>query len=62
MRMADDMSKRGSQDRNRISLSEEHEVRYWTKALDVSEEQLRELVQKHGNSAQKIREALGKAA
>ena len=27
--MADDLANRGPQDRARISLSEEHEVRYW---------------------------------
>ena len=56
--MADDRTKRGAQDRSRISLSEEYEVRYWTEALGVSRERLEELVRKHGNSAEKIREAL----
>jgi hypothetical protein len=60
--MTDDTKLRGGQDRSRISLNQQHEVRYWTETLGVSEEQLRELVQKHGNSADKIREALGKAA
>lgn len=31
--MADDPSKRGTQDRNRISLSEAYEVRCWTKKI-----------------------------
>jgi len=57
--MPDDKSKRGSQDRNLISLTQEHEVRYWTKALGVSRERLEELVRQHGHSAAKIREALG---
>lgn len=52
--MSDNTKLRGAQDRSRISLSQEHEVRYWTEALGVNEEQLRELVQKHGNSAEKI--------
>ena len=56
--MPDDKSKRGSQDRNLISLTQEHEVRYWTKALGVSRERLEELVHQHGHSAAKIREAL----
>ena len=38
--MPDDLKNRGAQDRARISLSEEHEVRYWTKALGVTKEQL----------------------
>ncbi len=60
--MSDDKTKRGGQDRSRINLSEDYEVRYWTEALGVSRERLEELVRKHGNSAEKIREALGKAA
>lgn len=56
--MADDRTKRGAQDRSRISLSEDYEVRYWTEALGVTRERLEELVRKHGNSAEKIREAL----
>lgn len=58
--MADDLSDRGLQDRSRISMSEDYEVRYWTKALGVSTEELQKLVDKHGNSAAKIKEALGK--
>jgi hypothetical protein len=43
-------------------LDEEYEVRYWTETLGISEDRLRSLVAQHGNSASKIREALGKAA
>jgi hypothetical protein len=39
-------------------LGEEWEVRYWTQALGVSEERLRDLVKRHGNSAKAVREAL----
>ena len=60
--MSDDKNLRGPRDRNRINLNEDYEVRYWTQALGVSEDRLRELVQEHGNSPEKIREALGKAA
>ena len=56
--MSDDMNKRGSQDRNRISLGEEHEVKYWTKELGVSREQLQEAVKSVGNTVQKVREHL----
>ncbi len=31
--MADDLKQRGPQDASRISLNEEWEVQYWTKAL-----------------------------
>jgi hypothetical protein len=57
--MADDLSNRG-QDRSRISMSEDYEVRYWTKALGVSKEELQKLVDEHGNSAANIKEVLGK--
>lgn len=60
--MADDKNIRGGQDRSRINLNEDYEVRYWTEALGVSRERLEELVREHGSSADKIREALGKAA
>jgi hypothetical protein len=58
--MSDDMNNRGPQDRARISLGEEHEVRYWTKALGVSKEQLAAAVQAVGNSADKVRAHLAK--
>jgi Protein of unknown function (DUF3606) len=35
-------------------------VRYWTKALGVSEGRLRQLVKQHGHSAAAVRAALGK--
>jgi hypothetical protein len=49
-------------DRSRIGLSEHQEIRYWTESLGVSREYLEELVQKHGDSAEKIREILKKEA
>ncbi|MDB5319515.1 MAG: hypothetical protein JWN40_1146 [Phycisphaerales bacterium] len=58
--MADDLTNRGPQDRSRISMSEDYEVRYWTKALGVSKEELQKLVDEHGNSAAHIKEVLGK--
>ena len=58
--MSDDMKNRGPQDRARISLSEEHEVRYWTQALGVSKEQLAAAVQAVGTSADRVRAHLGK--
>ena len=60
--MSDDKTNRGNPDRKLISLNEDYEVRYWTEALGVSEERLRQLVSQHGHSAERIREALGKAA
>jgi hypothetical protein len=58
-RMADDPKKTGL-DRKLISLTEEHEVRSWTESLGCTEEQLRAAVKAVGNSAEKVREYLGK--
>jgi 16S rRNA U516 pseudouridylate synthase RsuA-like enzyme len=60
--MADDLNKRGAQDRSRINLSEDHEVRYWTTALGVPVDELRRLVAEVGDSAEAIRDALVKKA
>ena len=59
--MADDLGDRGPQDRARISLEEDHELRYWTGALGVSEAQLRTAVGAVGNSAEKVRQFLGRS-
>jgi uncharacterized protein DUF3606 len=58
--MSDDVSKRGEQDRDRISLNQEHEVRYWTKQLGITREQLYRAVDSVGNEAAKVREHLNK--
>ena len=60
--MADDPSKRGPQDRSRIS-SEDHEVRYWSQKFGVTPEQLKAAVRKVGNSAKAVeRELKGSVA
>lgn len=56
--MSDDLNNRGAQDRVRINLSEEHEIRYWTNALEVSEAELRRLVGEVGDQAEAVRTAL----
>ena len=58
--MADDLNNRGTQDRSRISLTEAHEVRYWTEALGVDFDELKRVVDKVGNSADAVRRELGK--
>jgi Protein of unknown function (DUF3606) len=59
--MPDDLKQRGAQDRARISMTEEHEVRYWTKELGVTKEQLAAAVKKVGNSAEAVRRELDKS-
>jgi hypothetical protein len=56
--MSDDLKNKGAQDRARISLSEEHEVKYWSDALGVSRDRLFKAVQKVGNSAEAVRKEL----
>lgn len=53
--MADDTNNIGSPDRDRISLSEDYEIRDWTQSLGVSEAELREAVDAVGNSADAVR-------
>lgn len=56
--MSDDLTDRGAQDRARISMSEDHEVAYWTDALGVSADTLQRAVDQVGNSAEAVREYL----
>jgi len=56
--MSDDKTNRGPQDRSRISVGQEHEVRYWTEALGVTKVELGAAVAAVGNSAEKVKEYL----
>ena len=57
--MSDDKSTRGPQDASRISLSEDYEVSYWTKALNVTRDELEAAVKAVGNAASAVRKHLG---
>jgi hypothetical protein len=57
--MADDRTLKGPQDRTRISLSEDYEVRYWCKKFGVTPDVLRTAVEKVGNSAKAVEDELG---
>jgi hypothetical protein len=48
--------------RNRIAMAEELEVKYWTKHLGVTRDELQRAVDKVGNSAAAVRKELGKTA
>jgi Protein of unknown function (DUF3606) len=54
----DDLKKKGPQDRSKINMHEDYEVRYWTKELGVTREQLQRAVEKVGNSAAAVRKEL----
>ena len=58
--MADDKTKVGGQDRARININEDHEVRDGCKSLGVTEDELRRAVATVGDRADKVREHLGK--
>jgi hypothetical protein len=58
--MSDDLKNRGEQDRLRINVHEEHEVRYWTKELSITREQLESAVKAVGVMAVDVRTHLGK--
>lgn len=58
--MADDRILRGPRDRQRINLSEDYEVTYWSKKWDVSREQLAEAVRKAGPMSAAVAKLLGK--
>ena len=59
--MADDHAKRGPQDRQRLSLSDDYEVRYWSQKWGVSKEELADAVRKAGPMAELRREAVRKS-
>ena len=58
--MSDDKSEVGRQDRSRINIHEDYELRDWSNKFGVSQDELKKAVQKVGNSAEAVRKHLGK--
>jgi len=58
--MTDNLTKKEQPDRLRINVHESWEVKYWTKHLGVTVEELQQAVDKVGNSAAAVRKELGK--
>ncbi|WP_419341110.1 DUF3606 domain-containing protein [Achromobacter sp. PD1] len=58
--MSDDLTNRGGQDRARINVNEDHELRYWTKELGVSEQRWKEAANAAGVSVEAVKKHLGK--
>jgi hypothetical protein len=56
--MSDDKSKSHGQDRQRININEDYELRDWSKSLNTTPERLKEAVQAVGDRADKVREYL----
>lgn len=57
--MSDDKSKSHGQDRERINVHQEYELRDWSRSLNTTPERLKEAVQAVGDRADKVREYLG---
>jgi hypothetical protein len=58
--MADDKSKPGSPDRDRINVNEDYELRDWSKKFGVSPDELKRAVAQVGDRADAVRQHLGK--
>jgi hypothetical protein len=58
--MSDNLNNRGPQDRSRINLNEEWEVKYWTRELGLTKEELERAVKTAGNQAAAVRQHLGR--
>ena len=58
--MADDKSKQGPQDRNRVSSNERWEVSYMAEKFNVSAAEVERAVQAVGNSREKVEAYLKK--
>ena len=56
--MPDDRSKPGGQDRRRINVNEDYEVRDWPKKFGVSAEQLKAAVEAVGTDPQEVEKQL----
>ena len=54
----DNLTKRDTPDRSKISMHERWEVKYWTRSLGVSQEDIQKVVDKVGNSAAAVRKEL----
>jgi len=57
--MPDDRTKKGAQDRDRINMGEDYEVRYWTQKWGVTKERLQQAIDKVGASIKAVARELG---
>ena len=60
--MADDRSKKGNQDRNRINVNQKHELKYWAEKFELAEDELFRIVKKVGPMVSDVEKELGKKA
>ena len=58
--MSDNKQQAGKQDRDRINVNEDYELRDWSKSLGVSADEIKSAVQKVGPMVKDVRQHLGK--
>jgi hypothetical protein len=58
--MSDNLNQRHGQDRERINVHEKWELAYWTKELNVSQEELERAVREAGDRVKAVRQHLGR--
>jgi hypothetical protein len=56
--MSDDTSNRGGRDRSRVAGGQDYEVRHFAEQNGISIEQAEQLIAQHGNSRDKLEEAV----
>lgn len=56
--MSDDKSKSQGQDRERINVHQDYELRDWARSLNTTPERLKEAVQAVGDRADRVKEFL----
>jgi hypothetical protein len=57
--MPDDKSRSQGQDRERINVHQDYELRDWAKSLNTTPDRIKEAVQAVGDRADNVREYLG---
>jgi hypothetical protein len=60
--MSDDRNKPGGQDRQRINVNEDYELRDWAKSLNTTPERIKKAVQAVGDRADKVRQYISERA
>ena len=58
----DDKTQRGAADRSRININEDYELAYWTRTLEVPEDELRNAAQQVGTSGEALKKYLERPA
>jgi hypothetical protein len=58
LHMTDKLDSRGGQDRGRINVNQDYELRDWSKKFGVTQDQLKEAVQAVGDRAEKVEQYL----